>query len=364
MAAFDPGVNLGGPIQSVKAIANHANVKMDILTLNKDLGSKVVYDIPGNTWISFDNYRVYYATNYRELLRFLYHSKNNYEVLYLNSFFSFKGSILPLLVSKLTRMSVILAVRGELYKETLAFNNFKKKIYLGLSNLFNIYRMVVFHSTEEIESQVIKNRFPNNKVVLARPVLDYMSNIPNKPLEISQKLRIVFISRISKEKNLKFALDVVNSWSGEYIFDIYGPTEEKLVWDECQKIIGANENISYCGVLKAESVKETFSEYDVFLFPTKRENFGHVVGEALSVGTRCIISDKVPWRDIESHNLESFVVREYDYSLYHSALFQVEDLVKSESVHSRNSRIAEFKEYLCIPERIVENKNLFEIYDL
>ena len=32
MAAFDPGVNLGGPIQSVKAIANHANVKMDILT--------------------------------------------------------------------------------------------------------------------------------------------------------------------------------------------------------------------------------------------------------------------------------------------------------------------------------------------
>lgn len=364
MAAFAPGVNLGGPIKSVKAIVNYAEVRMDILTLNKDMGSKVAYDLPGNTWISFDNYRVYYATSYKELLRVLFNSRRNYEVLYLNSFFSPKGSVLPLIVANFTSLKVVLAVRGELYDETLAFNQIKKNLYLSSMSLFKLYRKVVFHSTEEFETYVIRKRFPDNKIILARPVLDYVAEYHSQPQKISEKLRVVFISRISKEKNLKFALDVIQSWDGDCIFDIYGPREDEVVWDECYDVISKNEYINYRGVLKGEKVREIFSTYDVFLFPTLRENFGHVVGEALSVGTRCIISDKLPWRDIDQHDLESFVIRDNNLGLYHGALNQIIELKTTESKDSRIDRIAEFQEYLSIAERIKENKNLFESNDL
>ena len=42
-----------------------------------------------------------------------------------------------------------------------------------------------------------------------------------------------------------------------------------------------------------------FSGYDAFLFPTFSENYGHVIVEALSVGTLVIISDRTPWNDVE-----------------------------------------------------------------
>ena len=48
-----------------------------------------------------------------------------------------------------------------------------------------------------------------------------------------------------------------------------------------------------------KKVIETFSKYDVFLFPTKGENYGHVIFEALAGGCIPIISDQTPWNDIE-----------------------------------------------------------------
>ena len=44
---------------------------------------------------------------------------------------------------------------------------------------------------------------------------------------------------------------------------------------------------------------EVFSSYDVFLFPTMGENYGHVIFEALSVGCIPIISDRTPWEEIQ-----------------------------------------------------------------
>jgi len=45
-------------------------------------------------------------------------------------------------------------------------------------------------------------------------------------------------------------------------------------------------------------VVETLSGYDVCFFPTRGENFGHVILEALRSGIPAVISDQTPWRDI------------------------------------------------------------------
>lgn len=52
-------------------------------------------------------------------------------------------------------------------------------------------------------------------------------------------------------------------------------------------------------MVDSKKVIETFSKYDVFLFPTKGENYGHVIFEALAGGCIPIISDQTPWNDIE-----------------------------------------------------------------
>ena len=55
--------------------------------------------------------------------------------------------------------------------------------------------------------------------------------------------------------------------------------------------------------LKPNEVVGTFSKYDLFLFPSGGENYGHVIAESLSSGTPVLISKNTPWLDLESQNL-------------------------------------------------------------
>ena len=43
----------------------------------------------------------------------------------------------------------------------------------------------------------------------------------------------------------------------------------------------------------------TLAGYDLFLLPTRGENFGHAIFDALEVGLPVLISDQTPWRDLE-----------------------------------------------------------------
>lgn len=45
----------------------------------------------------------------------------------------------------------------------------------------------------------------------------------------------------------------------------------------------------------------TLANYDVFLFPTFGENFGHVISESLIAGCLPIISNTTPWTDLDEH---------------------------------------------------------------
>ena len=69
-------------------------------------------------------------------------------------------------------------------------------------------------------------------------------------------------------------------------------------WRRCQQL--ANESLPagtlrYMGPYQPENSQAIFSESTVFLFPTRGENFGHVVAEALSVGCPVVITPTTPW---------------------------------------------------------------------
>lgn len=114
-------------------------------------------------------------------------------------------------------------------------------------------------------------------------------------------LDIVFLSRISPKKNLIGAIKCLRNLEVNAKFTIYGPKEDKEYWDRCQnELDNLPSNIiwSYEGDVLSEKVQEKLQQHDIFLFPTKGENYGHVIFEALSVGCIPIISDQTPWRII------------------------------------------------------------------
>jgi len=116
-------------------------------------------------------------------------------------------------------------------------------------------------------------------------------------------LRVVFLSRISRIKNLDFALNLLSSIRGSVHFDIYGPVEDEVYWQECACLIDKlppNIQAKYGGPVLPDQVIQIFAGYHLFLFPTQSENFGHVILESLASGCPVLLSDQTPWHNLEA----------------------------------------------------------------
>ena len=67
--------------------------------------------------------------------------------------------------------------------------------------------------------------------------------------------------------------------------------------------------------MESKKVYEVFCKYDVFFLPTKGENFGHVIYEAMVTGCIPVISDRTSWGEIKSRKCGSVLSleREEDF---------------------------------------------------
>jgi glycosyltransferase involved in cell wall biosynthesis len=313
IAHYLPGQNIGGPLNSVLNIVQNLKEDYDffIITSNKDMGENVVYkNLSVNVWLDVEGAKVMYLKNGLSYFYNVYKALRNdiYDVLYLNSFFDFQYSIYIILLKYLKlfpNSSVIVAPRGELVRAALTFRKWKKKLFLKCANFLGLYRGVLWHSTADFETLSIENCFKGSKIQLACVIANsknHVINIDNLSFDlVGNFLKVIFLSRISKEKNLIYALNVLTKVSCRVEFHIYGPIEEMNVWKNCLEVIDAmpeNIKVRYGGIVPRDLVKSYFAKYDLFLFPTHAENYGHVINESLSVGTPVLVSDNTPWKSL------------------------------------------------------------------
>lgn len=90
---------------------------------------------------------------------------------------------------------------------------------------------------------------------------------------------------------------------GEVTLDVFGTIYNETYWEKCKtliKILPENITVNYKAALSSDQVMATLSHDHFLLLPSKGENFGHSIFEALHVGTPVLISDKTPWRDLAS----------------------------------------------------------------
>jgi glycosyltransferase involved in cell wall biosynthesis len=373
---FLPGNKLGGPVASIaNLIDNLADVyDFKVLTMDRDLGDSTPYpNIPTNYWIEKDKYQICYIPKniFLSINLIKQINKTKSDILYLNSFFGFYFSIFIAIFSKLGLIKVkniIIAPRGEFIENCLEISKLKKRIYMTFAFSLKIYKNYIWHASTENEKIEIRKitEAPESSIRVALNMTKIDSDYDDNVLFQNQTrkdgyLKIIFLSRISKEKNLDFALDVLQKIKSNVIYDIYGPLENKDLWNTClEKIkkMPPNITINYCNVVNREDVKRTFAKYDLFFFPTVGENFGHVMVESLLVGTPILISDKTPWRNLYADGLG------WDISLAnpHQFVEAIENMAKSKVTLNSRRNIAEiFRKRLTNPDIRTSNIELFKL---
>lgn len=309
-----PAYKAGGPIQSVANLTNRLKDEFDIsiITSNLDLGEPLALDAKDlNVWVQNDGYRVLYleashqnTAFYKQLFK-----ANAIDVVYFNSLFSLKFTLLPLWLLRTQPIRRVLASRGMLGKGALAIKPHKKRVFLNLFRFFKLHKKVVWHATAESEVDEIKRHFGMNRDIILAPNVSAPSKTERPPkIKKSHQLNLFFLSRISFKKNLLGALTVLSQMPPEHQihFSIIGPIEDETYWDKCLvkiKALPEHVAVNYEGAIPNHLLSEHLKDAHVLFLPTFHENFGHVIMESWQNGCPVLISDQTPWRDLERQQL-------------------------------------------------------------
>jgi glycosyltransferase involved in cell wall biosynthesis len=371
-----PGFKAGGPIRTIANMVSQLGCEFEflIVTRDRDFLDTVPYDnVFIDQWNTVGQAKVFYASpktfSFLGVMRLLKETPN--DVLYLNSFFSPITTIVPLIIRRLGlygNKPVILAPRGEFSVGALALKSTKKKIYIALIKMTGIYRQLIWQASSEFESEDIGRTLANVMVdILVAPDL---LPLPIQTIEDAASthcdvrspgpLRIVFLSRISPKKNLDYLLRALSKVNVGVALTIYGPAEDSVYWLHCQSLIEAlpsHITVTYQGEVTHEQVSQTFAAHDVFIFPTRGENFGHVIYESLAAGTAVIVSDQTPWQTDPHGGVEVLALDQQDVwtsVINQRAVYNVQDYNAQRTAAVRYS-----VRYMETSKSVEQNRSLF-----
>ena len=314
-----PGYQAGGPVRTMSNMVDRLGDELDfrIATQDRDINDDNAYpDIDPFGWNALGHSQVRYLARQEITLRSLARIIGEVapDVLYLNSFFDPLFTQRVLMLRRLGRIAgipVVLAPRGEFSEGALALKGWKKNQFLRLSRWLGLYDGLTWQASSDLEKQDILRRLSqieSSRVKLAMNLAAAAETVMEgtSARKAGEPLRICFLSRISPKKNLDFALTALGHVRADVVLTIHGPREDHAYWEQCEavrKSLPGNVQVSYAGEVEHQEVARALSSHDLFFFPTRGENYGHVIQEALAAGLPVLISDQTPWRDLEQHGV-------------------------------------------------------------
>jgi glycosyltransferase involved in cell wall biosynthesis len=306
---FLPAWKAGGPIRSIENLINSAfdTYEFYILCSAYEFGEfEHLPNIPINQRVNWnDKASVYYNGNKRLSLKTYEKIYNEVrpDVILIKGLYSINYNILPLFYSLLCKNhnKIIISPIGMLHPGALSQKPFKKRFYLTLFKILGIHKKVYWHATNEQEANYIELSLGKVAIVKA----DNFPNVLNRltaPVKQPDTLIMGTLSLISPMKNHLEILQSLKKIKHNIVWHIYGPVKDADYWSDCINLIkGLPNNIQvlYHGSISPDQVSSAFEKFQLFIHPSKSENFGHAIYEALSAGKPVITTDTTPFLSLK-----------------------------------------------------------------
>lgn len=226
--------------------------------------------------------------------------------IHLNSLYSWRFSLLPLLVLKSTQTAkVVLAPRGMLGQAARSIKPLKKRLFLSAAKLAQLFKGIIWHASTRLEADEVSGFLPNAIVRIAQ---DLPLPAPSEnPLRPDNRWNIAVIGRIHRVKNVHFGLKAVLEARATrpVTVNFIGPVEDAAYQQELERLAEKNPAVEvvFHGGMPPSELGPHFHAAHYLLSSTTQENFGHSIVEAWAHGCPVLISDRTPWRGLEAHQV-------------------------------------------------------------
>lgn len=194
--------------------------------------------------------------------------------------------------------SLVVSPRGMLAPEALRFSSIRKRLFWVLLQQPAFAKAAAWHATSLEEAEDIR------AFGIDVPIAVIPNGVDTAPLVADHdpertKRTVLFLSRIHPKKGLA---SLISAWSDialqrpSWELVIAGPDEggHRAEIEKQAKTLGAS-SIRFVEPVYGAEKERLLASVDLFVLPTKSENFGIAVAEALSAGLPAIVTWGAPW---------------------------------------------------------------------
>ena len=238
----------------------------------------------------------YNGKNYNKLdLLFLI---KNFDIIHYYGGWSF-FHIKVLLLSFILKKKTIITPMGIYEDWSLNQKKLKKYMALIFYQSFILNKTDTIHCASSIEKKNLQKITKNKNLQIIPHGIDPLGSYEaNKKFFLGTKKKALFFSRLHDKKGI---IELVEAWKNientEWELHIYGPDYDNVT-KKIEKISNSNKSIKIFDAV-FDDKKKIYEEYDLFILPSKSENFGYVILEALQFGLPVLTTSNTPWSIIE-----------------------------------------------------------------
>lgn len=223
------------------------------------------------------------------------------------------------------RVSYVVSPRGALGTYSWTQKSLKKKLYYLLFEKRNVSRAAGIHYTSRQELKECAHlRLPGRTRIIPNALnLSQWHHDEVAGMQWRQKIgltenefALINIGRLHHKKGLDLLPVVLHSlsqsnWRMVFIGQAEDETRAKLQAEFAR--LGLAQRVVFLDVLAPEHLVGAYSGADLFLMPSRHENFGNVVIEALACGCPVVLSDQVGvWDQVDDLALATVLPRDVE----------------------------------------------------
>lgn len=230
-----------------------------------------------------------------------------YDLIHIHALWSFATAMAASAAQK-SGVPYVVRPAGMLSAYTWERKGWKKRLYWHLSEQRTIARAAAFHVTSEAEATEVRAVRKDARVFLIpngvddaafnhsgqcpTSLLDFRRPDANTPL-------VLFLSRLHPKKGIVdrllpaiAAMRIPSFLAIAGTEDTHAPGYETEVRNEVARL-GLQHRVTFLGAVRGDDRWSLFDEADVFVLPSRSENFGIVVAEAMARRCPVVVTDTV-----------------------------------------------------------------------
>lgn len=203
---------------------------------------------------------------------------------------------------------LVISPRGMLEPYSRDRSRWRKRLAYAAFEKANLTAASHLHATSDQEAQAIRQVLPDASIIVLPNIVTMEGTSADFTWTPGEPGRLLYLGRLDAKKGLDWLVD---AWTavfpdpGSHRLEIAGPCGMgfEAQWLALRARTSGRPDIQWHGAVDGPAKRNLLKRCSTLVLPSRSENFGNVVVEAMMMGRPVIATDATPWQELPKRGI-------------------------------------------------------------